>query len=79
MCSSYFWTFPYLFWKKRIHASEIETMILEPKMIENAFQYPVHVKLKNGKSLVFNNLREGTFIFVTSLQRWYEKYQPAKQ
>lgn len=66
----------YLFWEKRIHASEIQTMILEPKMVENAFQYPVHVKLKNGKSLVFNNLREGTFIFVTSLQRWYEKYQP---
>lgn len=69
----------YLFWKKRIHASEIETMILEPKMVENAFQYPVHVKLKNGKSLVFNNLREGTFIFATSLRHWYEKYRNAKQ
>lgn len=66
----------YLGWKKRIHRSEIEDFFIEQKVIEYAYHYPVHLKLKNGKALMFNSLREGTFIFATSFKSWYEKYQP---
>ncbi|MBK9924619.1 MAG: hypothetical protein IPP66_04930 [Anaerolineales bacterium] len=65
----------HLAWKRRIHISEIDGFFLEQKMIKNAFYYPVYVRLKNGKALVFNNLREGTFIFETTFQHWYEKYK----
>jgi len=66
--------------KRRIHVLEIDSVAMNRTMQHYAYHYQTYIKLKNGKSLPFANLREGAFAVSISLEKWLQKYNnPTKQ
>ena len=62
----------YLLWERIIHAGDIQSIALEQQMNKNKINYFAHVRLKNGKEIVLENIKEGNPIFVSTIEQWLE-------
>ena len=65
----------YLAWKRRIHVSEIVSVALEQKMGKNEVSYPVHIKLRSGKQLVVEKVKEGNPTLLNAIETWMETHK----
>jgi hypothetical protein len=64
-----------LFWKRRFHVSEVWSVGLEQKFGKQAVLYPVHIKIRNKKDIVVENVKEGNPFIVNAIEMWIEKYK----
>jgi hypothetical protein len=65
----------HLGWKNRFHVSEVRSVGLEQQMNKNEILYPVHIRLKNGKQVILEKVKEGNPILLSALEQWLENYK----
>lgn len=65
----------YLFRQRQLHVKEVDSVYLEQEMGKNQINYPVYIRLHNGKQIVVKKVREGNPMLLTALEQWLQKYQ----
>jgi hypothetical protein len=65
----------HLGWQNRFHVSEVQSVGLEQQMNKNEILYPVHIRLKSGKQVILEKIKEGNPILLNVLEQWLEKYK----
>lgn len=65
----------YIAWEYRIHVNDINSVELEQQMGKNEISYPVHIKLKNGRQLVIEKIKEGNPVLLNAIEKWMETYK----
>jgi hypothetical protein len=65
----------YIFWKRQFHVNEVESVSMERGLGKNEILYPVYIKLKNGKQVILQKVKEGNPILLNALENWFVKYK----
>jgi hypothetical protein len=65
----------YLVWKRQFHVNDVWSVSLEQEYGKNIVTYPVHIRIRDRKDIVVENVKEGNPILVNAIEMWMSKYK----